>query len=58
MLTGDAGTGKTHVVLAIGNLLFEQNDSQSIVYIAEFPHNVRIEKHFKGNNNLYTLLSL
>ena len=52
LLTGDAGTGKTHVILAIGNLLLEQNDPHPIVYIAEYPHNMRIEKHFKGNETI------
>ena len=48
LIIEDVGTGKFHVILAIGNLLLEQNSPYPIVYIAEYPHNVRIENHFKG----------
>ena len=41
------------MILAIGNLLLQQNNPHPIVYIAEYPHNMRIEKHFKGNEIIY-----
>ena len=48
VLVGPAGTGKTVVLTTKANQHLEDEDGSRILYIAPYPHDVRMRKHFEG----------
>ena len=47
LLVGVAGTGKTIILRAIADELL-QNEGSRVVFVAPFPHDIRMRKHFEG----------